>query len=268
LIAVLSIGGLSLYMAMFEDKFIYFPDKELQQTPALVGLEFEGYQFKTSDGVILHGWYIPHPSAQFIVLHLHGNAGNISHRLSLYRHWHKLGLSIFAFDYRGYGQSKGEPTEEGLYKDARAAWSLLMNTFDIQAEYIIISGRSLGAAVATKLATEQHPAGLVLETPFSNIVDMAAYHYPWFPLRWLAHNKFDTEKMISDVDLPLLLISAKSDAIAPAFMADRIFAAASNPKRHITLDGGHNDFDMVSEQQYLESWQNWLDSLPREHASD
>jgi len=92
---------------------------------------------------------------------------------------------------------------------------------------------------------------------------MAAYHYPWLALRWLAHSRFDAEAMISDVDISLLLISAKTDGIAPAFMADRIFAVANEPKRHISLAGGHNDFDYTSERQYLSGWKNWLAALKR-----
>ena len=263
LIVLIAAGGVSIYMALFEDQFIYFPDSELQQTPAAVGLAFENHQFSTTDGVRLYGWYIAHPSARFTVLHLHGNAGNISHRLSLYRRWHQLGLAVFAFDYRGYGNSEGKPGEEGLYEDGRAAWRFLIDKLAVKPAYVIISGRSLGAAVAAKLATEKQAAGVVLETPFTSIPDMAAYHYPWLPLRFLARSHFDTQAMVGDIDAPLLLISATNDAIAPPAMAGRIFAAASEPKHHVTLSGAHNSFDRLSERQYLNSWQSWLATLGR-----
>lgn len=255
-------------MTLFEEQFIYFPESELEQTPADAGLYFETHHFKTSDGVMLHGWYLPYPTSRFTVLHMHGNAGNISHRLPLYWRWHQLGLSVFAFDYRGYGHSAGKATEEGLYKDAKAAWRLMIDGLGLTSDNIIISGRSLGAAVAAKLATERHPVGLVLETPFSNISDMAAYHYPFLPLRWLTRSEFDLKKMVVSVDVPLLLISAKEDAIAPLFMVLRVYDAANNPKRHIRLSGKHNNFDMVSGQQYFESWRSWLNSLPGEGAPD
>ena len=261
MIVLLTVGGLSFYMIMLEDRFIYFPELQVQQTPAAVGLLFEEHRFQTSDGIILHGWFMKHPSARFTVLHFHGNAGNISHRLSLYRRWHQQGLSVFACDYRGYGNSDGKPGEAGLYEDGRAAWQFLIDKSGVDPASIIISGRSLGAAVATKLATEVQPAGVVLETPFTNIPDMAAFHYPWLPLRWLVRNRFDTEIMVSGVHAPLLLISAKNDSIAPEFMAERIIDTASKPKRHVSLSGGHNSFDAVSEQQYIESWIDWVDSL-------
>ena len=170
LIAFLSLAGLSFYMMLFEESFIYFPESELQQTPASIGLTFTEYQFKTADDIVLHGWYMPHPTARFTVLHMHGNAGNISHRLSLYQRWHQMKLSVFAFDYRGYGESSGEPDEKGLYEDARAVWRLLNHELFLKPAEIIISGRSLGAAVAAKLASEKKPVGLVLETPFSTYI--------------------------------------------------------------------------------------------------
>ena len=261
LIVILSIAGTSGYMALFEDRFIYFPELQIMQTPVAANLAFEEHRFKTSDGITLHGWYMPHPSARFTVLHFHGNAGNISHRISLYRRWHQLGLYVFAFDYRGYGSSDGEPGEEGLYEDGRAALRLLTGKLGVSPSSILISGRSLGAAVAVKLAAEVHPAGVALETPFTNIPDMAAYHYPWLPVRWLAKSRFDTLLMVGDISSPLLLISANDDSIAPSFMAERIFNAAREPKHYVSLSGGHNSFDSVSEQQYTESWRGWIDSL-------
>jgi len=144
LIAALSVGGMSLYMVMFEDQFIYFPDSQIRQTPAAAGLAFEEHYFKTTDGVRLHGWLMRHPTAKFTVLHLHGNAGNISDRLSLYLRWHRLGLSVFAIDYRGYGNSEGHPSEEGLYDDGQAAWRLLTGglpeKLGVAPARIIISG--------------------------------------------------------------------------------------------------------------------------------
>ncbi len=261
LILALSFAGILAYMLMFEDKYIYFPDRALQQTPADVGLPFEDHQFQTTDGVTLHGWYMPRPGARFTVLHFHGNAGNISHRLHLYRRWHGLGLSVFAFDYRGYGRSGGEPDEHGLYLDSQAAWFRLTGKQGIEPEHIILAGRSLGCAVAARLASEVKAAGLVLETPFTNIPDMAAYHYPWLPLRWLVRSRYDSLDSIGKVDVPVLLIDAKSDRIVPASMSRRIFSAITAPGTHVTLPGDHNDFDILSGSAYAQTWRTWLDSL-------
>jgi alpha-beta hydrolase superfamily lysophospholipase len=261
LIVALSFGALLSYMVSFENQFIYFPDRELWQKPSDIGLLFEETRFQASDGERLHGWFMPREAARFTVLHFHGNAGNISHRLSLYRRWHMMGLSVFAFDYRGYGKSTGKPDEAGLYNDARAAWLQLTAKHGISPKTIIIAGRSLGAAVAVKLASEVEAAGLALETPFTSIPDMAAYHYPILPLRRLVSSRYDAKSMIKSVHMPLLLISAGNDEIVPAGMAESIFAAASEPKTHTMLAGNHNDFDLRSDEAYGEVWLGWLEGL-------
>lgn len=261
LIVALSFGALLSYMVSFEDRFIYFPGRELQQSPSDIGLQFEEVHFQAADGTRLHGWFMLNEAARFTVLHFHGNAGNISNRLPLYHRWHMMGLSVFAFDYRGYGNSTGKPDEVGLYDDARAAWLQLTENRGISPKTIIIAGRSLGAAVAAKLAGEVEAAGLVLETPFTSIPDMASHHYPVLPLRWLVHSQYDTKTMVESLQMPLLLISARNDEIVAAGMAGRIFEAASEPKTQQVLAGGHNDFDMRSDKAYNKIWLNWLKQL-------
>jgi len=250
------------WMLIFEQQYIYYPSKELVHTPATVGLKYEGIILTTEDGVTLHGWFMPHPAARFTLIHFHGNAGNISHRLHLYEHWHKMGLSVFAIDYRGYGKSSGIPSEAGLYSDARAVWNTVRQRHRVPASNIIIAGRSLGCAVAAKLATEQNPAALVLENPFTNIPDMATALYPWiFPIRFLARSRFDTIDLIGRVSAPVMIISAENDMLVPATMSKRIHAAANGPKTFISLPGNHNDFDLSSSSIYSKAWQQWLAGL-------
>lgn len=247
---------------MFEDQYIYYPTKEIHSTPETVGLEFHDIHLITDDGIALHGWLIPHPEARFTLLHFHGNAGNISHRLHLYEQWHRMGLSVFAISYRGYGKSEGTPSEAGFYSDARAAWRELIKRQKIPSSQIIIVGRSLGCAVAAKLATETKPAALVLETPFTNIPDMATEHYPWIvPIRFLTQTRFDTLDLISRVNTPTLVMSAENDEIVPVTMSKKIYAAANEPKQWVTLTGNHNDFDISSSSTYTNAWNRWLNQL-------
>jgi len=248
---------------MFEDRYIYFPEKEVLYTPSSVGLEFRTVQPVTSDGITLHGWYIPHPAARYTVLHFHGNAGNISHRLHLYGRWHEMGLSVFAVDYRGYGQSGGTPSEKGLYEDGRASWQYLTGKLNVPAEHIILAGRSLGCAVAAQLGGEVKAAGLVLETPFTSAPDLARTFYPWLPIGFLMRTKLDTLSRIRRIHLPLLIIRAGEDEIVPAAMAEEIFSAAHEPKIFVTLPGGHNGFDGISEKEYLAAWRQWVATLPK-----
>jgi len=247
---------------MFEDQYIYFPTKEIDHTPAAYGLKFQDIHLTTEDGVVLHGWLMPHSKARFTLLHFHGNAGNISHRIHLYEQWHRMGLSVLAIDYRGYGKSEGTPSEAGLYSDARAAWNELVNNQDIPASQVIIAGRSLGCAVAAKLATETKPAALVLETPFTNIPDMAAEHYPWIvPIQYLARTRFDALGLIEKVNTPIMVITAQNDELVPEAMSKKIYAAAHQPKQLVTLSGNHNDFDITSSSTYTTAWQRWLNQL-------
>jgi len=261
LIPALALGITLGYMVMFEDQYIYFPMRDVARTPADVGLAFEEHHFVTGEGIKLYGWYMPGREAGFTVLHFHGNAGNISHRLHLYQRWHDMGLGVFAFDYRGYGKSEGEPSEPGLYADGRAALKEMQEGLSIPAERIILAGRSIGCAVAAELATAVNAAGLALETPFTSIPDMAKKHYPWLPLGPFIRSRFDILQVIEDVDMPLLILSANDDHIAPAWMAGRILEAAKTRKNSTGLDGGHNDFDIVSERAYISVWADWLASL-------
>ncbi|PIS18411.1 MAG: alpha/beta hydrolase [Zetaproteobacteria bacterium CG12_big_fil_rev_8_21_14_0_65_55_1124] len=260
-ILAIAMSGTVAYMITNESDYIFFPEKTITQTPQAAGLHFTEQTFQTTDGVTLHGWYMPQRNASFTLLHMHGNAGNMSDRIEQYRRWQAMGLSVFAFDYRGYGKSDGAPDEAGLYEDARAAWKLLTGTFGIAPQRIIIAGRSLGGSVAAQLASEVKPAGLALEVPFTSIPDMSADHYPWLPLRWLVKNRFDTEQALGKIKVPLLLISAREDEIVPGWMEDRLFAADTGEKLRGKLPGGHNDFDSISQGPYIKLWQIWLDSL-------
>ncbi|MBE0595888.1 MAG: alpha/beta fold hydrolase, partial [Desulfuromonadales bacterium] len=148
-----------------EHQFLYFPTRTLVATPAAAGLPYEEVFFAAADGVRLHGWYLPGEPGRPALLFAHGNAGNISHRLENLRLFHQqLGVTVFIFDYRGYGQSEGRATEEGTYADARGALAWLRGR-GWEAERLVYFGRSLGAAVALQLALEAPPAGVVLKPP-------------------------------------------------------------------------------------------------------
>ena len=170
----------SLYI--FQSRYIYFPERSLSADPGSIGLNFESISFETGDGVKLSGWYIPGENARGVILFCHGNAGNISHRLESIRIFHRLGLGVFIFDYRGYGQSQGKPSEQGTYQDAEAAWRYLVEELKVDPAEIIVFGRSLGGAIASGLAQSQRPAALILESAFTSLPDIAATLYPYLPV--------------------------------------------------------------------------------------
>jgi len=242
-VLVAAYGGLALLLYMFQARLVFYPGigREIIATPSQISLPYEDIQLKTSDGINLHGWYIPAPQPRGTVLFLHGNAGNISHRLDSVRMLHRLGYSTLIFDYRGYGNSAGAPTEQGTYLDAEAAWRYLTEQQHIPSCRIVLFGESLGGAVAAWLADRQKPAALVIASGFTSVPDLGQQLYPYLPVRWLAHIRYDTREYLRTVSAPVLIAHSPADDIIPFEHGRALFAAANPPKQFLELAGGHND---------------------------
>ena len=246
--------------AALEHMFLYFPDSEIIMTPATMRLEFEDIFFTATDGAKLHGWYLPGETGKPLVIFCHGNAGNISHRVDNLRLLRELGLSVFIFDYRGYGQSEGKASEGGTYDDMRGA----INWLRIKGwspEQMIYFGRSLGAGVALQLALEQPPAALVLESPFTSIKAMGQHHYPllWLIAGWALDARYDNLTKISQLKVPLLIFHGERDSIVPQSMGKQLFEAAPQPKQFYSIPrAGHNDTYDIGGKNYWQLWRKFL----------
>jgi len=242
-ILVAAYGGLALLLYIFQSHLVFYPEtgREITATPSQVGLAYEDIHLKTSDGISLHGWFIPTPQPRGTVLFLHGNAGNISHRLDSVQMFYRLGYSTLIFDYRGYGNSGGTPTEQGTYRDAEAAWRYLIEQRHIPSCRIVLFGESLGGAVAAWLAVRQKPAALVIASGFTSVPDFAQHIYPYLPVRWLAHIRYDTRENLRSIAAPVLIAHSPEDEIIPFEHGRALFAAANPPKLFLELAGGHND---------------------------
>ena len=227
-------------------------------TPADVGLPYDDVTFETADGLRLHGWYIPAEKSRAVMLFMHGNAGNITHRLDSISLFHDLGLSVFIFDYRGYGESEGKTDEQGTYRDAEAAWHYLVEERGIEPERVVIFGRSLGASIAAWLAAQNNPAVLIIEAAFTSVPDLAAGLYWYLPVRLLARIRYDTRSYVTRVSSPTLILHSADDEIIPLAHGERLFASASQPKAFVTLRGGHNDAFLVSRNLYVETLDAFL----------
>lgn len=237
-------GVLMLVLFLRQDSMIYYPDlggREYEATPAQLGMPYEAVTLTASDGIRLDAWYIPAENARGTLLYAHGNGGNISHRLDAIRMFHDMGLSVFIFDYRGYGKSTGEPSEEGTYRDAEAAWQHLTVQRGIAPTRIVTYGESLGGAVAAQLATRHPPAALVLASGFTSVPDMAAELYPWLPVRWISRYRYNTRRALQDVHAPVLVMHSREDDIIPYSHGRALYEAAHEPKHFVELRGGHND---------------------------
>jgi fermentation-respiration switch protein FrsA (DUF1100 family) len=256
-------GGAEAFEAM-NRHFIFFPDKTLHATPAAVGLPYEEVTFPAADGVSLHGWYLPGDPAKPLVLFAHGNAGNLSHRIDNLLGFHRLGLPVFIFDYRGYGRSEGQTTEEGTYEDIRGALAWLKKR-GWPPRRIIYFGRSLGAAVALQLALEEPPAGLVLESAFTSVAGMGWHHQPltYALLGWWAVSaRYDNLAKIGGLRCPLLLFQGENDTIVPPKMARQLLEKAPAPKSLYLIPGAdHNDTYFVGGGPYWRQWQDFLGGL-------
>lgn len=248
----LPLGWLLLngWMYLQQPAMVFIPFDRPQQTPADWGLDYEEIWLLTADGVKLHGWYLPVPGARQVVLFLHGNAGNISHRRESLEIFHRLGLNVLIFDYRGYGNSEGRPSERGLYRDADAAWRWLVESRGFVGSEIVLFGRSLGGVVAAQLASRVRPRKLIVESAFSSARDVARELFPLLSRLVLLRFEFDATSWIAQVRCPVLVIHSTEDEIIPFTLGEKLYQAANPPKRLLRLHGGHNDGFLLSQPAY------------------
>jgi hypothetical protein len=250
--------ALATVLYLLQPKFLYRPMREVFSTPAELKLDFEEVIFKSADGLNLSGWYIPVDSPKFTVFFCHGNGGNIAHRLDSINIFHNLGLSCFIFDYSGYGDSQGKPSEEGTYLDAMAAYKWLTEEKKIPAKNIIIFGRSLGGSIAAHLAGRVEVRALVVEITFTSYVDIAKEYYPYMPVKWFARFSYRTIDYVKTVNCPVMFIYSRNDEIVPYKFGLELYEAANDPKEFIEIFGGHNDCFLASGEIYTEVWEKWL----------
>jgi fermentation-respiration switch protein FrsA (DUF1100 family) len=251
---------LAALLWLLQGRLIHLPAQALVATPTDIGLRYRDVAIDTDDGERLHGWYLPAAPGSRTLLFLHGNAGNISHRLDSLAIFHGLGLSVLIIDYRGYGQSSGRPDEQGLYRDGEAALAYLRDRMEIPPSEILLFGRSLGAAVAARLASEHRVGGLILESAFTSAADLAAGLYPWLPARLLVRYRYDTARYLRDACVPVLLIHSRDDEIVPFHHAQSLYRLACEPKTLLEIAGDHNSGFLLSRERYLEGLRQFLDA--------
>lgn len=241
--AVLLVGLGALLVGLYacQSKLVYHPWKGIDATPADVGLDYDDVRIETEDGETVHGFYVPHDSARATLLLCHGNAGNVSNRVPVVGTLHRLGVSVLVFDYRGFGLSTGSPDEQGTYRDARAAHRHLVERRGVSPDRIVIYGKSLGGAVASRLAAEVPNAAVVLDSAFSSIEQFAVEAYPLLPVRSMLRYEYPTAANVEQLDVPLLVIHSRNDGLIPFEHAKRIVEAGGERARLVEARGAHND---------------------------
>ncbi|MCK5595185.1 alpha/beta hydrolase [bacterium] len=250
---------LHLYFRYFEWKNVYYATRGISGTPESIGLKFEDVFFETDDNVKLHGWYVPCDGARATLLFCHGNAGNISDRLDSIDIFHDLGLNVLIFDYRGYGKSKGFSTERGTYLDAMAAYRWIVSEKKLDEDKIVIFGRSLGGSIAIDLASKINKGLLISESAFTSIVDIGKELYPFLPVKYCVHIKYDSIEKIKNVNIPKLIIHSEDDEIIPFHHGEKLFEAAILPKQFYKMHGGHNDGFIVMDKEYKDIMKNFIE---------
>lgn len=262
ILAICLYAGITALVYFSQSSLLYHPNvggRSLGATPQQIGLAYEDVELLTEDGVGLHGWFIPSDNARGTLLFYHGNAGNISHRLNSISIFNQMNLDVFIIDYRGFGQSRGQVSETGTYLDAEAAWFYLVETRGVDADRIIVFGRSLGASIAAWLASRHRPAALILESSFSSVPSMAQRLYPFLPAKWLARFSYDTRQYVSRIDCPLLVLHSRNDEIVPYAEGRLVFDAAPANKQFLDIRGGHNDGFIVTGKAYRDGLRRFVD---------
>jgi fermentation-respiration switch protein FrsA (DUF1100 family) len=236
-----------------ENAFIFFPQRTFDIAPESFGLAYEDSYFTTEDGKKLHGWFFPGERGQPVILHFHGNAGNISHRLDFVPPLLRKGLSVFLFDYRGFGKSEGRPSEKGLYTDGMAAYDCLVQRRGIVPGSIVLHGHSIGAAVAVEVALKRSVRVVILESAFTSTKDMARTMPLFFLLSPLVPANYNNLEKVPHLRVPKLVIHGEEDEIVPFLMGQKLFEVAAAPKFFYPVpNAGHNDVSLVGGERYFD----------------
>jgi len=241
--AVATVAG-HVLRSRFQHRFTFVPDRYPNGVwePESHGVPAEDVWFFSEDGEELHGWWIPHPRARGTILYCHGNSGSIGQQLKVFADLRRLRVNLFVFDYRGYGRSSGEPSEQGVLRDVRAAYDTLVGPLGQPAAEILLFGHSLGGAVAIDCARDREVAGLIVQSSFTDTRHMAREIFPQLPVHLLARRMFRNVDKVGQLAMPKLFIHGSEDGTVPVAHGEGLFEAAAQPKElYLVERAGHND---------------------------
>ena len=236
--------AITVVVYLFQRKLLYHPFSPQITGKGLIH-NFETINFKTSDNFELKGWFHLKNSNKKTILFLHGNAGNLDNRIDKLNFLGNMDINFLIISWRGYSGNPGNPSETGLYKDALGGIEWL-NKKGISNDRIILYGESLGTAITTEVAQNENFAGIILEAPFTSMVDMGQKIYPIFPVKFLLKDKYETKKKINNIKFPILVMHGKKDKIVPFYMGEKIYSLANERKsKYFTENDDHMmEFDV------------------------
>jgi fermentation-respiration switch protein FrsA (DUF1100 family) len=254
ILILILVAAFYYFYPKIENYLIFFPERSFDFTPETFRLAYRNVYFPTEDGKKLHGWFFPGQKDDPVILHFHGNAGNISHRLDLIRHFLQRKIQVFIIDYRGFGKSEGSPSEQGLYLDGLAAYDYLVQKEGVLPGDIVLHGHSIGAAVAIEVALQRGVKAVMLESAFTSTRDMAKTMPLFFLLFPFLPANYNNLAKVARLHIPKLIIHGDADEIVPFAMGEKLFAATVEPKFFLRLEGaGHNDTFVVGGKPYLDA---------------
>jgi uncharacterized protein len=235
-------------------KLMYFPDRTRVSPSSFALAGVEERMLRTPDGETLIAWFGRAAPGRPTLLYFHGNAGNLANRSERVRKYLVRGLGVFILSYRGYSGSTGRPSEQANVADAKLAYEALIAE-GVAPDDIIVYGESLGSGVAVQLAAEKPVGGLVLDAPYTSIVDVAAAAYPFFPVRPFLFDRYESLRYLPRIDAPLLVIHGEDDEVIPVAMGRAVYAAADVPKEIVTFPGaGHSDHHLYGSGEEVFRW--------------
>ncbi len=269
LLMKLALGLATLYAVvafsafLFQRRLTYFPDPQ-RTSPASFNLAgVEERIIATPDGERLVTWFAPAAPGLPTILYFHGNAGNLANRSERVRRFLARGWGVMFMSYRGYSGSSGQPSESANVADAKLAYDVLRKA-GVAADDIIVYGESLGSGVAVQVAAEKQVGGLVLDAPYTSIVDVAEVSYPYLPVRPFMFDRYETMQFLPKVTAPLLVMHGEDDRVIPVEMGKAVYAAANAPKEIVTFPrAGHSDHHLHGSYDELFRWVDALRAKPR-----
>jgi len=250
--------AVNIFYYLQQPRMVFFPLKEIEQTPDQWGLRYEKVSLESTRGHRITGWYIPGKKRDRALLFFHGNGGNISHRGDSLKIFHHLGLNVLIIDYQGYGDSEGNPGEQAMYDDGRAAFDYLVQQRRFSRENIVVFGRSLGGAVAARITAEKQPGAAILESTFASVPDVASYYFPLISKLIVSRYRFNSLAQVKKIHCPLLVLHSKQDDVIPYLSGVKLYNAANNPRMFVELVGDHNSGFMQSQPAYEEVLASFL----------
>lgn len=254
---------ITVFLYLFQSRYVFVPFKNIETNPSKVGLDYEDIRIISNDGTRLCGWYCPVLNikdihSKYVVLICHGNAGNISHCLSTLIIFHELGLDSFIFDYSGYGESEGSPSEMTTYNDALSAWNYLIIERRIPPENIIVFGRSLGGAIAAWLAKERTPHALIIESTFVSMASLFKAFFPYLFIKLILKYRYMTQEYLKEVSCPILVIHSLYDELVPFSQGQELYEKITVNKKFLEISGDHIEGFFTSGRVYSDGLRDFI----------